>query len=208
MDIYTGNPDLDLKLSRSGARFLILYGEPGAGKSNLALKISRETILNRGIYVYYISTEGDLIVERMFQLKMPSDKIYFANVKTLPELLKAIMHLVDKGASELVIVDSVNSLYRVEAMFSERANQIFLAILAFLKLISDRGTSVIATAQIRETGDSIEPSALKLIRFYTDLFGRVSRSRGGCRVLEILGDKYLFKVTEDGLKWLSSIDFC
>ncbi|MEM1611486.1 MAG: AAA family ATPase [Sulfolobales archaeon] len=190
----TGFYQLDEDLFIEGEP-LIIYGEPASGKTNLVLKILRES-LRSGMEAAYISTEGSIVVERMEEigvLDFPNLAIGFAN--SLSHLAQLVSEAVATGYS-LVVIDSVNSLYRSSVGFVKRANEIFLGILAMVKIAASLGRWVIATAQVREVGEEIEPSGADLISFYCRNIAKIYRGGGGKRILEAGGRRYILRILE------------
>ena len=191
-----GYPEIDSDLFVEGEP-LIIYGEPGSGKTNIVLKILKES-LGIGLSASYISTEGSLVIERMRSMGIiNTESLYVAFAHSLPHLARLVSEAIITGRS-IVVVDSVNSLYRSEVGFTPRANEIFLGILAMLKHNSLSGRWSIATAQVREVED-LEPSGVNLIRFYCRNLARVSKTPRGTRILEIGGKKHRFRITQDNV---------
>jgi len=192
----TGYPEIDSELFVNGEP-LIIYGEPGSGKTNLVLKILRES-LRIGMNASYISTEGSLVLERMDRMGiLDFEALHIAFAQSLSHLAKLASEAIIAEHS-IVVIDSINSLYRTEVGFTPRANEIFLGILAMLKHHSLSGRWSIATAQVREIED-LEPSGIDLISFYCKNLARVSKNARGTRILEIGGKRYRFKITEDNV---------
>jgi predicted ATP-dependent serine protease len=190
----TGLRQLDENLFVEGEP-LIVYGEPASGKTNLVLKIVKES-LRSGMNTAYISTEGSIVVERMEEmgiLDFPNLSIGFAN--SFPHLAQLVSWAAASDYS-LIAIDSVNSLYRSSVGFARRANEIFLGILAMMKFAAASGKWVVATAQVREVGEEVEPSGADLIGFYFSNIARIYRVGGGRRVLEVRGKKYILNIIE------------
>ncbi len=198
-----GDPEIDGDLFVEGEP-LIIYGEPGSGKTNLVLKILKES-LKTGMSASYISTEGSLVLERMDRIGILGfESLHIALAYTLSHLARLVSEAVMTGYS-IVAVDNINSLYRSEVGSTQRVNEIFLGILAMLKQNSLSGRWSIATAQVRGTED-LEPSGIDLIRFYCKKLARVSRLSRGVRVIEIEGKRYRFKITENDLVFAKQRD--
>lgn len=202
--IYTGSTVLDEALSRSGSRFVVVYGGPGSGKTNLVLKILRESV-SRGLRGLYISTEGSIQLSRLYELVEDRhlDNILVATPASLTELLKVFIESIDT-AVDIVVIDSINYLYRIEAGSSYRSNEMFLSVLALTSLlsrISDR--FFLYTAQVRETEEGEEPSGIDLMRFYDPYMIRSRRVSGDTHeiTLEREGLVLRFRIEERDVVW-------
>jgi predicted ATP-dependent serine protease len=190
----SGLQDLDEILFVEGEP-LVIYGEPASGKTNLVLKILRES-LRSSMSAAYISTEGSIVVERMDRLGMLDfPELYIGFAYSLAHLAQLVF---EASALEynIVAIDSVNSPYRSSVGSVKRASEIFLGILAAMKIASMSGKWVIATAQVRDVEEDIEPSGSDLISFYCNNIARIRRSAKNRRVLEVRGRKYSIKILE------------
>ncbi|MEZ0289707.1 MAG: hypothetical protein ABWJ42_01270 [Sulfolobales archaeon] len=165
MRVYTGNQELDEILKEKG-NFILVYGEPGSGKTNLIIKIVRESV-SRGVTSLYISTEGSLNIERLLEVAQGfEDRIFISTPGNLSELLLSVLRSLSLGVG-LVAIDSINYFYRIESGSSYRSNEMFLSLLGLIKYISEtRDTYFIASAQVREINRFIEPSGIDVISFF------------------------------------------
>ncbi|MCX8094244.1 MAG: AAA family ATPase, partial [Candidatus Goldbacteria bacterium] len=87
----------------------LIGGEPGAGKSTLALTIA-DRIANTGIKVLYVSAE-----ESANQIKMRADRIKAKSKMLLiaiETVIENIASIIDKEKPGLVIVDSIQTVYK------------------------------------------------------------------------------------------------
>lgn len=195
----TGDPDVDGSLFKPGEP-VIIYGEPGSGKTSLVLKILKET-LAAGATAAFISTEGGPVVERMEAMGiLDLEDLEVSRAYTMEHLAELVALAISRRR-DLVVVDSINSLYRVEAGLGRRANEVLLGILAMLRAHSREGGWPISTAQVRGSED-IEPSGLALINFYGGVVARVSK-RGGLRLLEVGGRRRFFVIDDRGISFPS-----
>ncbi|MEL9929707.1 MAG: AAA family ATPase [Sulfolobales archaeon] len=165
MRIYTGNEELDSILERKDG-FIIVYGEPGSGKTNLIAKILRECA-SRGVETIYISTEGSVNVYRVVEVVGGfEDRILISSVYSLSELLLALLRSIELMRG-VIAIDSINYLYRIEGGYSYRSNEVFLSILGLIRYVSrTRGIKFLASAQIREVEGVTELSGRDLIEFF------------------------------------------
>jgi DNA repair protein RadB len=95
-----------------------IYGEAGAGKTNLCLQASRECVV-AGNKVAYIDTEG-ISVERLSQIcannydcKKILDGILFFSPVSFEEQEKMINDAIKINDVGLIVVDTINMFYRV-----------------------------------------------------------------------------------------------
>lgn len=197
-----GDPELDRALFIDGEP-LIIYGEPGSGKTNIVLKIIKESI-RRGLTAHYISTEGSIVYNRIASMGLlEQEGLYIAIAHSLSHLSQLVSQAV-AGHSGIIAIDSINSLYRAEVGFNQRANEIFLGVLALLKLHTSLGGWAIATAQVREEDEDIVPSGIDLISFYCRNTARITRTRLGERVIEVGGKRHYFRITENDIELIKS----
>ena len=95
-----------------------IYGEAGAGKTNLCLQVSRECVVV-GSKVAYIDTEG-VSVERLKQMctdnydyKKILDNILFFSPASFENQEKMIHDAIKIKDIGLIVVDTINMFYRV-----------------------------------------------------------------------------------------------
>jgi len=100
------------------------FGGPGAGKTNLCLLAALNCIDSNGGTVTYIDTEGGFSFERLAQLfptyKLVLNRINLLEPKSFQEQGEMIRNL---AKTDLLIVDSVSALYRLEYADSEQKKQ-------------------------------------------------------------------------------------
>ena len=203
--IYTGNKDLDHIFERDKIRFILLYGGPGSGKTNLIFKILKESV-SKGYSVAYVSTEGTVHLNRLFNIIDDKflDKIFIATPSSLSELLKIIIKLFGYDIN-IIAIDSINYLYRIEALTSFRANEMFLSINALTFLLSENmRRDVIFSAQVRESDEGVEPSGIDLIQFYDPYMIRVKKVYEDVREIFLEREKksFRFKISHDDIIWI------
>jgi DNA repair protein RadB len=98
------------------------YGAPGVGKTNICFLAVLECLKVKG-RVIYIDTEGGFSLERLKQLTPDADsvlkKVVLLEPKTFVEQGKMIRSL-GKENADMIIVDSMVALYRLECADPER----------------------------------------------------------------------------------------
>lgn len=92
------------------------YGGPGTGKTNICLLAAIECVNRRG-RVIYIDTEGGFSIERLKQIEPDFEKVLerieIVEPKDFSEQSKVI-NLLEHKNPDLIIVDSIAALYRLE----------------------------------------------------------------------------------------------
>ena len=199
----TGNMKLDSLLFNE-PKTILIYGEAASGKTNLVLSIFHRTPPCCSPLVY-ISTEGSSYQDRVLQLNMPEDRFFLEALSTehlLDVLLTMLLHGV---APKLLVIDSINSFYRVSVQSFEDLRH-FLSLLAVLALIREYlGSWIIMTAQVHETDEGVEPSGFKYIIPWVDVVCRtrtLEHSLKELRVLSPTNAVFVFDITEKGINWI------
>src|SRR5512136_2468432 len=129
--VSTGVPALDALLGGGLERRAItqLYGEPGCGKSTLALLAAVER-LRAGESVIYLDTEG-FSVERFRQVagdragELARNLFLFEPLDFEQQglMIADSERLLRKGGMGLIVVDSVTALYRTELTAGQEAQR-------------------------------------------------------------------------------------
>jgi len=179
----TGSPSLD-KLLHGGfpaGQLSLVYGEAASGKSTLALQCSL-LCAKQGFQVLYIDADGSLSAQRLEQmassppLEVERIGIFtprnFYQQTVLIEGLERYIH----PRVGLVVVDTVNNLYRLaasEAKLLPASNRELNRQLAYLAHISKtHSLPVLLTSQVRSVleedfeVDKVEPVATRTLRFW------------------------------------------
>ncbi|MFH1978623.1 MAG: DNA repair and recombination protein RadB [Candidatus Aenigmatarchaeota archaeon] len=137
------------------------YGAPGTGKTCASI-LAMIACAKSGGRVIYIDTENGLSYKRVQQIHPPGvpDNVEILEPSTFQEQGQMIRGLVDKAA-DLIVVDSMVSLYRleytdpkVEAIEANRELSKQLSVLS--KIAKDRNIPVIITAHTFENWDTGE----------------------------------------------------
>jgi len=138
----------------------LAYGEPGSGKTSLAIQLSKK-VISSGKKSIFIDTEG-VSFERIKQIFGDTDtsNLIILEPKDQVELHQSISdpRLIQSDVG-IIIVDTINAHTRLAyALDKETCEAQFLKILMALQNISrNHSISLFMTAQIFEHNGEIEP---------------------------------------------------
>jgi DNA repair protein RadB len=155
--VPTGIPALDALLGGGLERRAItqLYGEPGCGKSTLAL-LAAAGRLRAGETVIYLDTEG-FSVERFRQVageraaELAGHLILFEplDFEQQGQMIADSERFLQKGGVGLLVMDTVTALYRTElASGQEAQRRLARQVLHLLGLAKKYGIPVLVTNQV------------------------------------------------------------
>lgn len=180
-------------------KFNVIYGEASSGKTSFVLTLARR--FSRDL-VGYINSEGEVNSARVLQILGSEENYRYAEVRTLMEQLIAVMELSRLGA-QILVVDSINGLYRLEMALSQREASIsFTYMLAYLKKLSSEKKTVAVTAQVAM--DESIPSGAALIRHYVDNSFRIAKSERNHSRIIYLNETYIGRgvIDSKGFRWI------
>ncbi len=145
-----------------------VFGPPGAGKTNVCMLAMLDCINRLGGSVTYIDTEGGFSFDRLAQL-MPNYKLVLSKVNLLePKDFREQGRMI-RGieGTELVIVDSLSALYRLEyaeadhrkrgevnAQIMESNRELSKQLSVLSALSRERGMPVLVTSHIFKAWDT------------------------------------------------------
>jgi len=199
------------------------FGEPGAGKTNICMLAAISCIGNGG-RVAYVDTEGGFSAERLKQLcptKWPAllEKIELLEPKSFREQGMLVRSL-DKKTVDLVIVDSMVALYRLEYCESDiqssksdimKANRELSKQVSVLSTLArEKGIPVIITAHMFRNWDTGKTELVggEALKYWSKVIVSVEKTgRTSERKATIIKHRSLpenssvkFMITQDGLK--------
>lgn len=210
--LSTGSEPLDSLLNGGIEEGLItnVFGSSGSGKTNFCVQLAAQ-VAEKGGKVVYIDSEKGFSPERFVQI---SDEESLANVQLLEPLdfeeqEKAVERL-SEMEPELVVVDSLVSLYRLERDDEpEEANQRLSDLLSKLSRIArERSIPVLVTNQVYS---SFDENGLELVgrdvpRYWSKCLLKLEESDSGGRKAEIEkhrsipeGKAVRFKIVDEGI---------
>ncbi len=191
---------------------ILIYGEAASGKTNLILNLLKCSLANGFIgkkTAVYISTEGSEYQYRAIQLNLYSPNILFAEAIDQDHLLELILKLyvdIDLMNLGLLVIDSINNFYRVEAESIDGLKK-FIALLAILSSLNrEYNVYILTSAQIRVGEEGLEePSGMKYLFPWADI---VMKTVIGENTRILIVEKPLsfalrFHIGEDGISWIS-----
>lgn len=184
---------------------MLFYGPAGAGKTTLLLLIAGNVCGSDNCV--YISTEETLHYEKVAKNPERYNNVLFTEAYDMDTLLKAAFtsYLLKP---RFVFVDSINALFRVEAMKENTLAKQALITGLLLETATARSGKLFASAQVR-VGNGLEAPGAKIIDYYFDALLGVFVEKAGKRYLKPLKvplqigfEKLEFRITEVGVEWL------
>jgi DNA repair protein RadA/Sms len=138
---------------------ILLGGEPGIGKSTLSLQIA---LKDNGLKTLYVSGE-----ESPQQIKMRAMRLGVGNEECLiygETLLENIITQMDETTPDLVIIDSIQTIYtNLLDSTPGSVSQIRECAATLLKYAKSRGTSIFIIGHITKDGSIAGPKILEHI---------------------------------------------
>jgi DNA repair protein RadB len=219
--IPTGSSSLDAQLSGGLAtgELTLVYGEPGAGKTTLAISAAAQ-LLRRdpAAKAVYIDSDSKFTPTRLTQMTASEEtlrRLVYTRPTTFEEQAEALDHLPEQlQTGDLACIDSVTGLYRVETGDSQKTfaeNKELNRQLGHLKEVAlVTGAAVILTGQVRSILDSpvpaVEPVAQRLLRYWSDKVIRLENTATqGVKQATVEKPRGMrgavrFRITEKGLE--------
>ena len=156
----TGMAELDRVLGGGAVQgsLVLVGGAPGVGKSTLMLQICDN--LCRFSKVLYVSGEESVrqIKLRSERLRVRGDRLYLLSESDLGSVLEAVDQLVP----DVLIVDSIQTLYNSELSASPGSvGQVKDCTMALMQLAKGRGITVFVIGHITKEGSLAGPKILE-----------------------------------------------
>jgi DNA repair protein RadB len=220
--IPTGCPPVDDLLGGGFERGTVtqVYGQPAAGKTNLALSGAVNAAADGGLTVY-IDTEG-LSLDRFEQLSQAyadgdveavTSRIVIESVHDFDEQAEAVQDATEFAEeADLIVLDSATGFYRLERTQGgengESLRDVTRQVTHLLSLARRHDLAVVITNQVFTDPDSDRTRALggHTLEHWTGTVLRVDRFRGGNRRATLekhrskaAGETATFRITDEGL---------
>lgn len=215
--VATGSEPIDALLKGGIEKGIItnVFGESGTGKTNLCVQVAAEVAKNGG-NVIYIDTERGFSPERFAQIASEDDleKVRLFEPLEFEEQEEAIekaAELVNEEGAELLIVDSLVSLYRL-LVNGENASEINNRLSGQLKELSkiarNHEIPIMVTNQVYTNFDDqgLELVGRDVPRYWSKCLLQLSDVEKGVRKIEIEKHRSMpegrarqFQITDEGL---------
>lgn len=181
---------------------ILLSGEPGIGKSTLALQIT-DWYSNKGNTAVYVSAEENIhqISDRAHRLGIANEHIRIFTAHTLEDILETL----EKDGSGLIVIDSISMISSLDVSSqSGSITQIRYVTEVFMEFSKRTGRSIILIGHVTKEGTISGPKILEHL-VDTVLFLEGSKYED-YRILRALKNRFgptdeigLFRMAENGL---------
>ena len=215
--ISTGCKPLDSLLNGGVEKGVIsnFYGESGSGKTNVCIQVSAKVAENDG-KVAYIDSEASFSPERFMQIADEDalDNIFLKDVTDFDqqdETIEGLENLVEDESIDLIVVDSLVSLYRLKVN-GENAQEINQELSQQLSTLSgiarNHNIPVMITNQVYTSfdEDGLELVGRDVPKYWSKCLVELSQNDKNVRKARIAkhrslpeGKEILFEITDEGL---------
>ncbi len=208
----TGSLSLDVALGVGGipqGRVIEIYGPESSGKTTLSLSIARNVQAAGGV-VAFIDAEHALDPSWAAKIGVNIDKLVLSQPDNGEQGLQEVDYLVNSGAIDLIIVDSVAALVPRKELEGEMGDshvglQARLMSQALRKITASttkNNTSVIFINQLREKigvmfGSPETTTGGKALKFYASIRMDIRKKEGLKIGEDLIGNKVKVKVVKN-----------
>jgi len=215
--VSTGSEPIDSLLNGGIEKGLItnVFGESGSGKTNLCVQVAAEVAKNGG-KVIYIDTEKGFSPERFSQIASEKDLENMLlmepyDFQEQADRINALEGVVEEEEPELVIVDSMVSLYRLQAkgdQIQEVNQKLSQQLSQLAKIARKYNMPVMITNQVYTSfeEDEIELVGRDVPRYWSKCLVKLTNHDKNVRKAEIEKHRSLpegraekFEITDAGL---------
>ena len=210
--IATGSISLDIALGIKGVprgRIIEVYGPESSGKSTLALHISSNA-QKKGGTVAYVDAEHALDPQYAKRIGVNIDQLLISQPDTGEQALEIVETLVESGAVDLVVVDSVAALTpraEIEGDMGDshmglQARLMSQALRKLTGVVHKTNTTVIFINQVRMQigvmfGNPETTTGGKALKFYSSVRIEVRRRANIKMGEKIIGNRVYSKVVKN-----------
>lgn len=204
--LATGNPEFDRVLGGGATKrsAVLVGGEPGIGKSTLLIQCAASVMAqNPGARVLYVSGEesASQVKGRAVRLGLNVDSIEILCTLRLEDILDAL----DSLKPLLVIIDSIQTVYSVEAgLVPGTVNQLKYCANELISWVKERDSVLFMTAHVTKDGTIAGPKSLEHM---VDTVLSFERNNDEVRFLRAQKNRFgsvdelgIFQMESDGLK--------
>ncbi len=205
MKIPTGSKKIDAILDGgiSGGDVTLVYGDPEAGKTTLAIQCA-VSCAKKGSKVLYIDCDNTFSSRRLSQIARENadtvaTRIVLMRPNDFDEQTRAVDHLEEYLTSSfaLVVVDTISTLYRLRvAEIPKKTFELNRELNGQTALIAQiaktRKLAVLLTSQVRSAfseGYTIEPVATRVLKFWADAIIAMHPSVENSAVINVVLEK-------------------
>ena len=200
----TGFSELDRVLGGGivAGGLILVGGDPGIGKSTLLLQVCRN-ISNNGKKLLYISGE-----ESLKQIKIRANRMgqFSDNLSLLSETsLDAIEAVIDETKPEIVVIDSIQTMYREDISSAPGSvSQIRESTNTLMQIAKGNGISIFIVGHVTKEGAVAGPRVLEhmvdtVLYFEGDRHASYRILRGVKNRFGSTNEIGVFEMREDGL---------
>jgi len=166
----------------------LVYGEAATGKTSLCLTTAISHLAeHRTAKTVYIDSDGKLNTGRLTQIAEPRGeallrRLHLHTPLSFREQEETLEQLPALDPRDLVVLDSVTGLYRVETVDEERtyrANKELNRQLGYISEMAGRsGAAFLLTGQVRSVLETsqVEPVALRLLSYWSSIILKLEKT--------------------------------
>lgn len=204
--LSTGNQEFDRVLGGGATKrsAILIGGEPGIGKSTLLIQTAASVLAqNPNSKVLYVSGEesASQIKGRAVRLGLSVDAVEILCTLRLEDILDAL----DALNPSLVIIDSIQTVYSVEAgVIPGTVNQLKYCANELIGWVKERDSILFMTAHVTKDGNIAGPKSLEHM---VDTVISFERNSDEVRFLRAMKNRFgsvdelgIFEMEADGLK--------
>lgn len=215
--VSTGCEPLDTLLNGGVEKGVIsnFYGESGTGKTNVCIQVAAEVAQDGG-KVAYVDSEASFSPERFIQIASEDalDNIFLKDVTDFEqqvETIEGLENLVEEEGIDLIVVDSLVSLYRLKVN-GDNANEVNQELSQQLSTLSgiarNHNLPVMITNQVYTSfdEDELELVGRDVPKYWSKCLVKLSQADKNIRKARISkhrslpeGKEVQFEITDEGL---------